>query len=191
MRGAESSKWFMSYEITLNWNITTYEVTATGGCEAPTIITSFWLYRNDVWFVMHSSTKIREKVLIFKPMGINIAMQPFWPDSGLETDVSWHIWAFFSADLAFPSIDFGVSRAVSSCRVEYTKITPMICSLTMKMQCHCSLLHDAMAQPRGFRDQNAGLDPGWLVAARGSKKKKKGRHYFFHFVRPVWALQEH
>ena len=29
----------MSYEITLNWNITTYEVTATGGCEAPTIIT--------------------------------------------------------------------------------------------------------------------------------------------------------
>ena len=36
MRGAES---FMSYEITLNWNITTYEVTATGGHEAPTIIT--------------------------------------------------------------------------------------------------------------------------------------------------------
>ena len=24
---------------------------------------------------------------------------------------------------------------------------------------------------RGFRDQNAGLDPGWLVAAGGSKKK--------------------
>ena len=40
MRGAESSKQFMSYEITLNWNITTYEVTATGGREAPTIITS-------------------------------------------------------------------------------------------------------------------------------------------------------
>ena len=31
----------MSYEITLNWNITTYEVTATGGREAPTIITSY------------------------------------------------------------------------------------------------------------------------------------------------------
>ena len=31
---------YMSYEITLNWNITTYEVTATGGREAPTIITS-------------------------------------------------------------------------------------------------------------------------------------------------------
>ena len=30
----------MSYEITLNWNITTYEATATGGHEAPTIITS-------------------------------------------------------------------------------------------------------------------------------------------------------
>ena len=30
----------MSYEITLNWNIITYEVTATGGREAPTIITS-------------------------------------------------------------------------------------------------------------------------------------------------------
>ena len=40
MRGAESSKRFMSYEITLNWNITTYKVTATGGREAPTIITS-------------------------------------------------------------------------------------------------------------------------------------------------------
>jgi len=26
-------------------------------------------------------------------------------------------------------------------------------------------------EPRGFRDQNAGPDPGWLVAAGGSKKK--------------------
>jgi hypothetical protein len=31
---------------------------------------------------------------------------------------------------------------------------------------------------RGFRDQNAGPDPGWLVAARGSKKKN-GHHLFF------------
>ena len=33
MRGAESSKRFMSYEIyfELNWNITTYEATAMGG----------------------------------------------------------------------------------------------------------------------------------------------------------------
>jgi hypothetical protein len=28
-----------------------------------------------------------------------------------------------------------------------------------------------MKNARGFRDQNAGPDPGWLVAARGSKKK--------------------
>ena len=34
----------MTYEITLNWNITTYEVTATGGREAPTIITSSITY---------------------------------------------------------------------------------------------------------------------------------------------------
>ena len=46
MRGAESSKWFMSYEITLIWNIITYEVTATGGREAPTIITSYLISRN-------------------------------------------------------------------------------------------------------------------------------------------------
>jgi hypothetical protein len=31
---------------------------------------------------------------------------------------------------------------------------------------------------RGFRDQNAGPDPGWLVAA-GGLKKKNGRHNFF------------
>ena len=30
-------------KFTLNWNITTYEATATGGCEVPTIIT---LYRD-------------------------------------------------------------------------------------------------------------------------------------------------
>ena len=33
---------------------------------------------------------------------------------------------------------------------------------------------------RGFRDQNAGPDPGWLVAA-GGLKKKNGRHNFFAF----------
>ena len=42
MRGAESSKWFIYIymKFTLNWNITTYEATAMGGREAPTILTS-------------------------------------------------------------------------------------------------------------------------------------------------------
>ena len=29
-------------KFTLNWNITTYEATATGGCEVPTILTLSW-----------------------------------------------------------------------------------------------------------------------------------------------------
>ena len=41
---------------------------------------------------------------------------------------------------------------------------------------------------RGFRHQNAGLDPGWLVAAGGSKKKK-GHHLFFCSLRSIWALK--
>ena len=31
----------------------------------------------------------------------------------------------------------------------------------------------------------------WLVGCRPRLEKKKGRHHFFHFVRPVRALQEH
>ena len=34
------------------------------------------------------------------------------------------------------------------------------------------------------RDQNAGPDPGWLVAVGGSKKKN-GHHLFFSSLRPV------
>ena len=46
---------------------------------------------------------------------------------------------------------------------------------------------EKLLDPRGFRDQNAGPDPGWLVAAGGSKKKN-GHHQFFCSLRPVWAL---
>jgi len=35
----------------------------------------------------------------------------------------------------------------------------------------CSSYDFLSDEAKGFWDQNAGSDPGWLVAARGSKKK--------------------
>ena len=42
-------------------------------------------------------------------------------------------------------------------------------------------------KPRGFQDQNAGLDPSWLVAAEGSKKINRHCQIFCP-LRPIWAL---
>ena len=42
-------------KFTLNWNITTYEATATGGCEAPTIL-ALWFQTHKAMIKAHNTS---------------------------------------------------------------------------------------------------------------------------------------